>query len=516
MPPTQVTSDGQVLAGISGTKNYHVVLAQPSGAYVTWFVPAGLGISSIEDWNALPAEVLANLGTAVIFMPDRFTVSGGTYTYNGPGYVPSSGVNLFNTLTNPPTLTAVEGGYAATVAYYEFGGNTYDGTLVTGGIGAFFLDEEGGGGGGGGGGEDETTTTITEDDTVVTATGENNYHVALVSGEGAYLTMLFPRELGNTDSEITAGLALPEGFTVDLIMRNVFVAKGSEVDFYYNANVPRFYGVELADGLTSPPTVDWSSENASYLASMAYFAYQGHTYSDLPAGGSGATWYNTSSDGPPVIYEEETRIAGLDGVHDVNLALAVYRFGVDGPTVPFGYLALNTVFNDESSFIAAIPSVPGSDVGAVVGIILGVFKAQGPGKDYQFNPDALSQVEGAVLSEGAAEPILRYAGGIQYDTTLLSVTVDGDTFTSTSTGTPGVFWVQDYNIVEFSSNQQHSTVAQAMAAGNPSFFTSEEGTGAPVTEDEVQKWLDSTTEAFDSVAGSGMATGAGFNSLGED
>ena len=151
MPPTHVTSDGQVVTSVSGSKNYHLVLSTPSGGYATWFVPAGQSLDSLDAWNSLPGDVLSNLGTAVLFVGNIFTVSGGVFTYHSALEGPA-GITLQGT-ANPPTLTAAEGGYAASIAYYQFAGHTYDGSAL-GGTGQFIIPEEEGGGGGGGGGGD--------------------------------------------------------------------------------------------------------------------------------------------------------------------------------------------------------------------------------------------------------------------------------------------------------------------------------------------------------------------------
>ena len=139
MPPVHVTSDGQVVPSVSGTRNYHVVLSTPAGGRATWLVPAAQGISSLEDWNSLPEELLANLGAGVAFLADVLTVSGGVFTYHSDGEV-AAGLTFHGT-TDPPTLAAAEGGYAASIMWYEFEGENYDGALL-GGVGQFFLEEQ--------------------------------------------------------------------------------------------------------------------------------------------------------------------------------------------------------------------------------------------------------------------------------------------------------------------------------------------------------------------------------------
>lgn len=537
MPPTHVTSEGQVVSSVSGTKNYHVVLSQPSGGYATWFVPAGQGISSLEDWNALPSELLTNLGTGVIFMSNVFVASVGSFVYTGPGYEISSGVKLPGSLTFPPSLIATEGGYAATLTYYDFVGNVYDGSTL-GGTGPFFLEETGDGGGGGGDGPSNEHIFAcfyvpdiggTEEDFVnlfiPTATNVTTHLLStqpyfVNNGPGVTYTsnlealgedIMPPSPPGalmwnGTGWESTFA---PFMFGSDIYSQAVLQTGEGEFTLYDNATLftseipegdgtPTFFllspypisGVENSGQFLTIPGVDGSTNYVLWVVEFDMDVVR-------------ASLVNPR-DYPITIVNGDSKRVPLNGINNVSMGLL--NAGAEYITVFFpNYVASTNVE------LAAIFNISEDQADAAFPVFVpNLFLANGLGQDYTVDEDALP--EGVTLSEGAEAFSLRFRGStyelsvsyFDYSSTTYNDIPDADY--------DGIMWVDTVSISEFilpSVNPENRKVTASLITSLSTTYT----TNLPeATSGEYELWNNKVHESLDSSDGdnSGSSTSIGF------
>lgn len=119
VPPTLVSADDTVVAGVNGSQSYHLLLGRNSGVPATFFTPAVAG----TDAATVAAAIGLSTGDLLVQQVFQSAGRGQSYTYNAAA-VAEAGAVVKDGLSTPK-LDFVSGVYRTNYTVYVFEGTTY-------------------------------------------------------------------------------------------------------------------------------------------------------------------------------------------------------------------------------------------------------------------------------------------------------------------------------------------------------------------------------------------------------
>lgn len=440
--PTLVESDGAAVGGVSGTQDFHAVLADVPGiGRVTYMVetahldPYSQDCTGAQAWfDAIPDFS----ATCENFKADYFTNNGAgaDYTWtslggfeNGPDPTVMAGDTSPATLVYDPDAEPPEGGggdegdggdfpgsdYVASFSPFAIDGTAYDDPVP--GLGSspqtvWFVSAG-----------DVGPTAVTADGTPIGGLFDDagvSIGVFLADIDSALSTMFLDDGFGVSDCDgfetfianISGGQATADCHAAKT---GAFTFGGAETDYTFagfdgfvdGTGNPLGGTVTVADGHTAPPTLAYQvtppgggDGGGQYLASRSPLSWNGNDYGNVHV-------LSPDSEGGTSVTQDDTPIPNVDGTGNYHVALS----DINGQNFTYVIHEMFLPTADCAGFDAFLAGVGAT--GSCDNFKADYLTGNGVGEDYTFT--GLSGFENAgtvvVTTGGTDPPYLRYDAG---------------------------------------------------------------------------------------------------------
>ncbi len=443
--PTLVDADGTAVGGVSGTEDFHAVLADAGGigkvtyvfdtqvlaAYGASCAGADAFFAAIHDQDPTFSATCEN------FEADYFTNNGAgnDYTWGGLDNFENAGpVTVMAGDTSPATLAydpdaepPADGGggdggdfpgsdYVASLSPFAIDGTAYDDPVPGMGASQQTLWLVSGGYG---------PTAVTADGTAIGGLFDDagsSIDVFLSDMDGQLTTTFVDSGVGANDcsgfetlvDSMSGGGVIPD---CHAYKTDVFTPNGAEADYTFSDlddflddnGDPLAATVTVADGYTAPPTLTYQvtppggggDGGGQYLASLSPLTWNGTTYGIVHV-------LSPDSEGGTSVGADDTPIPNVDGTSNYHVALA-HLDGIGDFTYVIDEMFLPS--EDCAGFETFLASTPAT--GSCDNFEADYFTANGAGEDYTFG--GLDSFENGgpveVAPGGTDPPYLRFEGG---------------------------------------------------------------------------------------------------------